>query len=170
MIVGNAICSILDGMTIEVNNETIAIHNNLGNQDALDKFIAARDNVSAEKFPLIFYVIAPVKEFNGWKYCTTDLIIMVSTKEPSTYKDRTDETYIPYIEPIYQKIRTTLTKHSFFQNMERSQNERFSYTDVPNFGISKNNMGEGKSKESVVTEYVDARIIKMNFRIKTNCI
>lgn len=169
MIVGNAICKILDGMTIDVNGQTIVIQNNLGNQDALDKFIAARDEVSQDKFPLVFYVIAPVKEFDLWKYCDTELIIMVSTKEPSTYKDRTDETYIPYIEPIYQKIKTLLTQNPYFQNLDSNEN-KFSYVDVPNYGISGNNVGGSKSNESVVTEYVDARKIKLNFKLKTNCI
>lgn len=169
MIVGNALCKILDGMTINVNG-TITVQNNMGNQDALDKFIALSNANNAEKYPLLFYVINPVKQFKAWSYCSTDLIIMINTKEPLLYKDRTAKTYIPYIEPIYQKVRTTLTNNSFFESMESNQEDRFSYTDVPNFGITKSEVGSSKSKKSVVTDYVDARIIKMNFRIKTNCI
>ena len=170
MIVGSAICKILDGMTIDVDGSAVTVKNNMGNQDALDKFIAASDKLKASKFPLIFYVIAPVKEFKNWKYCTTDLIIMTNTDSDLLYKDRAAITYVPYIEPIYQKVKETLTEHSFYQSLEPKINERFSYTDVPNFGITKNDIGTGTSKKSVITDYVDARIIKMNFKINTNCI
>lgn len=173
MIIGRAIGRLLDGETFKANNSEcseIAIKYNYGNQDALDKFIAQSNKVQATKYPLVFYVINSVKDLDGWKYCNTDLIIMMNTKEELLYKNRTDKTYIPYIEPLYNKLKTLLIKEPYFQILESSKLDRLSYSDVPNFGIVKGSVGNNKSKESVVTDYVDARVIKINFRIKTNCI
>lgn len=171
MIVGRAICKILDGMTIDVNSSTIAVKNNMGNQDALDKFIATSDKLGADKYPLIFYVINNVtEEHNGWKHCNTDLIIMMNTKEELLYKDRAELTYIPYIEPIYQKVKTLLNSNVNIQAFADTSSKKYPYDDVPNFGITKSEVGSEKSKKSVVTDYVDARVIKINFRINTNCI
>lgn len=169
MIIGRALGKILEGETFNINGNTETLKYNYGNQDALDKFIAQSNKSGAKKYPLLFYVVNPVKEFDGYKYCNTDLIIMMNTKEQLLYKERTDKVYIPYIEPIYQRVVSVLSKNVFFQLLDEKEN-KFSYTDVPNFGITRGDVGSGKSKQSVVTDYVDARIIKINFRIKTNCI
>ena len=157
-------------MTIDVNATTVDVKNNMGNQDALDKFIAMSDKRRASKYPLIFYVTNIVKEFGEWSYCETDLIIMKNTNTDLLYKDRTDKIYEPYIVPIYNKIITTLDNNAYFTILETSKVDRYAYTDVANFGIVKGKPSEKSSSQSVVTDYVDARIIKINFKIKTNCI
>lgn len=170
MIIGRAIGRLMVGQTISVDGSDVDLQYNYGNQDALDKFIAQSNKAKARKYPLVFYVINPVKDLNGWKYCNTDIIIMMNTKEEFLYKERTDKTYIKYIEPAYQKIRTLLSNNPYFQTLEPRKEDKFSYTDVPNFGITQSKVADSKSSKSVVTDYVDARIIKINFRIKTNCI
>lgn len=171
MIIGRAICKILDGLTISVDGSDIVVQNNMGNQDALDKFIAKSDEKKSRKFPLNFYVINTVnEESNGWKYCETDLIIMMNTKEDLLYKERADRTYIKYIEPIYQALKRLLNKNQNIEVIASRTGKKYPYTDVPNFGLTESNVGNKKSEESVITDYVDARIIKLNFRIKTNCI
>ena len=170
MIVGRAICELFDGMTILVGVTTVTVKNNMGNQDALDKFIAMSDKKGASKYPLIFYVTNVVKEFDGWSYCNTDLIIMKNTNKDLLYKDRTDKVYTPYIEPIYNEIKTILNNNAYFQILETSKVDRYAYDDRANYGIIKNDVGNKSSTKSVVTDYVDARVIKINFRIKINCI
>lgn len=169
MIIGRALGAVLEGETFTINSKEETLKFNYGNQDALDKFIAQSNKAGAKKYPLAFYVVNPVKEFNGWKYCDSDLIIMMNTKEEFLYKERTDKVYTAYIEPIYQRIKSVLTTHPFIQILDSNEN-KFSYTDFPNYGIVKGDVGSGKSKKSVVTDYVDARIIKIKLRIKTNCI
>ena len=94
---------------------------------------------------------------------------MMNTKPELLYKQRTDLTYITYIEPIYKELRKVINQNPFITLLDENIN-KFSYTDVPNFGIVKGNVGDKKSSKSVVTDYVDARIIDFNFKIKTNCI
>lgn len=171
MIIGRAICKILDDLTISVDGSDVVVQNNMGNQDALDKFIAKSDENKSRKYPLNFYVINTVpEESNGWKYCETDFIIMMNTKEDLLYKERADKTYIKYIEPIYQAVKLLLNKNQNIEVIASRLGKKYPYSDVPNFGLTEGKVGGKKSEESVVTDYVDARIIKLNFRIKTNCI
>lgn len=171
MIVGRAFCKIIDGMSIEVNGQSVSVKNNMGNQDALYKFIAESNRKGRSKYPLIFYVTNRIpEEHNGWKHSDTQVVIMMNTEEPLLYKERTDKTYVPYIEPIYQKLKKTLNEHAYIQVLGERDGLKYPYDDIPNYGITKSNVGDGKSKKSVVTDYVDARIIDLKFRIKTDCI
>lgn len=167
MIIGRALGRLIDANPIVIENRTCKY--NYGNQDALDKFIAESDRKEESKYPLIFYVTKSVMDLNGWKYCDTDIILMVNTKEEYLYKRRTDLTYVTYIEPMYQQLRTIIDQNPFV-TLLGDKKSKFSYTDVPNFGMTRSNVGEKKSSKSVVTDYVDARIIKVNLKIKTNCI
>jgi hypothetical protein len=93
----------------------------------------------------------------------------MNTQEELLYKDRADKTYIKYIEPIYQKVRQVLsTSREVFVLGELP--DKYSYVDRPNFGISKGEVSSKKQSESVVTDYVDARIIEIDFKILSNCI
>lgn len=171
MIVGRAVCKLLDNMTITVGSDNVIVKNNMGNQDALDKFIALSDKKGVSKYPLVFYVINNVNQDDGtWKYCDTNLIIMMNTDSNLLYKDRADKTYIPYIEPIYNKIKSVFSNSPYIQVFADLDSKKYPYDDIPNFGITKNEVGSGTSKKSVVTDYVDARVIKLKFRINTNCI
>ena len=69
MIIGRALGRILEGKSLIVDSKRVELKFNLGNQDSLDKFIAQSDKYKASKYPLLFYVINPVKDFNGYKYC-----------------------------------------------------------------------------------------------------
>ena len=170
MIVGRAICRLLDGLTINVDGSDIVVKNNMGNQDALDKFIAESDKKGATKYPLIFYVTNTVKTDDEWSYCNTELIILMNTKEEMLYKERSDKTYLKYINPIYNKIKQVIDLRPDAINVFGIDKDKYPYDDIANFGITKNSVGDKKASASVVTDYVDARIIKINFRINTNCI
>lgn len=172
MIIGRAFCKVIDGLTISVDGSDVVVKTDMGNQDALDKFIALGDKVVGfKKYPLIFYVTKPVSEDrNGWQTVNTDVIIMKNTDKDLLYKDRSDKTYATYIDPIYQKLKYTLTVNPYIQVIADTLSKKFTYTDVPNFGITKSEVGSKKSSKSVVTDYVDARIINLKFRIKTKCI
>ncbi len=176
MIIGRALGHLFDGMTITgTPTGDRAVQNNMGNQDALNKFIALSDKRKEPKYPLIFYVINPTQKKGNYRYCNTDLIIMMNTKEHFEYKNRTDKTYIDYIEPVYEEVVTTLNKNVFVTDLSEKI-DRYSYTDVPNYGIRNEESNKSVKpvssiqNKSAVTDYVDARIIKLRLKINTNCL
>lgn len=171
MIVERALCSVLDGLTISVDGSDVVVQNNMGNQDALDKFIALSDKRGERKYPLVFVGLGDVyKDYNGYKYSRSKLYILMNTQEELLYKDRADKTYIKYIEPIYQKLVYTLRKSNGYLFVLGDNPDKYSYVDRPNFGIVKGDVGSIKQGESVATDYVDARIIDLELKLKTDCI
>lgn len=175
MIIGRALGNLFDGMTITVGVDTINVKNNYGNQDALNKFIHESVDKAAAMFPLLFYVINPTRTLGNFKYCDTNLIIMMNTEESFLYKERTDNIYIKYIEPVYNKVVKTMRQSVFVTDLSENV-ERYSFTDVPNYGII--NQESNKSikpisvvqNQSAVSFYVDARIIKLRLKINTECL
>lgn len=93
----------------------------------------------------------------------------MNTKEELLYKDRSDKVYAPYIEPIYQEVVRLLNTSDFIFPLGE-KGEKYPYTDRPNYGIFKGDVGSVKQSESVATDYVDARIIDIEYKILTNCI
>ena len=167
MILGREICKLFDG----ININSRAVQTNMGNQDALDKFIAESDKKKSSKYPLIFYVTNKVYRIeNDWRFCKTDLILLMNTDSNLLYKERTDKTYVPYIDPLYQMVTELLNREPHLQVFGRTIGEKYPYIDRPNYGIVKGDVGSRKSNKSVVTDYVDARIINLDFKININCI
>lgn len=171
MIVGRALGVLFDGMTIDVNGSTVSVQNNYGNQDGLDKFIAESNKRNARKYPLIFYITAPTQYLNNCSYVESHLVIMMNTKEEFLYKERTDRTYVNYIDPIYHEVVKRLNHSPHVSSLFRSKREKYSYTDYPNWGIHKDRQNPHKiNDESIVTDYVDARKVSINIKINTNCL
>lgn len=171
MIVGRALGVLFDGMTINVNGSDVTVQNNYGNQDALDKFITESNKRNARKFPLIFYITSPTQYLNGYSYVDSHLVIMMNTKEEFLYKERTDKTYIDYIDPIYHEVVKTLNHSTYVSSLAPSKREKFNYTDFPNWGIHQDRQNPYKiNDESIITDYVDARKVALNIKIDTNCL
>ena len=171
MIVGRALGLVFDGMSIEVEGSNVAIQNNYGNQDALNKFIAESDKKGSRKYPLVFYLTAPTEFLNGESYVESHLVIMMNTKEEFLYKERTDKTYINYIDPIYHEIVKTLNRNPYIVSLTKTKRERFNYVDFPNYGIHQDRQNPHKANDqSIVTDYVDARRVNLNIKINTNCL
>lgn len=169
MIIGYALKTLFSGMTISVNSSDVDVQFNYGNKDALDKFIALSDKRNKQKYPLIFYVTNPVREQNNYKYCDTDIIIMNLSDKTELSTARTEDSYIKYIEPVYQEMTSILTNSGYVFDIS-DKIDRYSYTDIPNYGIVDAKPPQSKSKESAITDYVDARIVKLRLKINTNCI
>lgn len=170
MKVGRAICNVLDGITITVSGKgDITVLNNMGNQDALNKFIAESDKRKQAKYPLVFYVIAPVKTVGNYSYTETDLIIMMNTHEPWLYKNRYDMMYKKYIEPVYDEVVKKL-KQNLYVSVLGDKMDRFAFVDVPNYGIRVEKPAGKSQEQSTVTDYVDARIVKLKLKVNTNCL
>ncbi|MGR3218466.1 MAG: hypothetical protein ACUZ8H_01430 [Candidatus Anammoxibacter sp.] len=175
MRIGKALGKLFDGMTIMVNAVTVDIQNNYGNQDLLDKFIADSNRKKAQKFPLLFYVVRPTKKFGNYRYCDTDLIIFMKTSEPLLAKDRTDKVYEVYIEPIYEAV-VKLLRQSIALTDLSEKIDRYQFDDVPNYGIRNEESNKSNKpvsaiqNRSAVTDYVDARVIKLRLKINTSCL
>jgi len=171
MIVGRALGYLFDGMTIDVNGKTVTVQNNFGNQDSLDKFIAESNKRNSIKFPLIFYVTAPTSYVNGKSFVNSELVIMMNTKEYFLHKERTDKTYVDYIDPVYKKVVNTLNRSPYVTSLFKNKMEKYSYVDFPNWGIHQDRQNPHKiNDESIITDYVDARKVNLNIKINTNCL
>jgi len=180
LIIAASLKTLFTGMTIDVDGKTYNVQTTGGNQDMLDKFIAECDRVSADKFPLIFYVTNPVKDYNGYKECDTTIVILTNTNPNWLSGERTFQNFTKVIQPVYEKMVYELNKSPYIQEMTESKKDRYEYTDIPNFGLLEstsstaekdfNKVGREKSEKSVITDYVDARSIKLRIRIKTECI
>ena len=160
MTIGKAVSNVLEGLSITVQGAEIPVQNNYGKQDALDKFIAECDKRGAKKFPLVFYVTNKVVDSGLKLSCDTSIVIMTNTNNNWLSKKRTSETFEKIINPIYDKV---------IKRIERSQDLEIygrrtllSYEDVSNYGIVNGSIGEKKSENSVVSDFIDARLIKLN--------
>lgn len=161
MIIGNYLCSLFDGLTLIVNNNEVPIISTFDDQFALEKFMNALDVESLPKFPLIFCVTTKV---TGSRNRTKrQIIIMTNTNPDWLSKDRTANTFTKVIHPIYQKIIPIIEQAERIQ-LIGLPNERIEYIDKTNYGIVKGAISKKNTdSESIVTDYVDARIIDLEF-------
>jgi dTDP-D-glucose 4,6-dehydratase len=165
MIIGKALGNVLEGFTIDVNNKTVNVQNNYGKQDALDKFIAECDKKKVSKFPLIFYVTGKVKDLGIRLQCETNIVIMTNTNSSWLSKKRTSETFDKIIHPAYEAL---IKKIQFSDKLllRGNRDTRLTYDDAANYGIVKGDIGQKKSSKSVVSDFIDARIVKLTIEYK----
>ncbi len=163
MIIGNEIAKLLKDFYIEIEGRKVPIQFEYGDQDALNKFIAYKTDKGLQKLPLIFYVTNLVEDKHNTLTCKTELVIMSKTKHESLNQIRFIESYQRFIEPIYQKLIKTIDKSKTLYL--RKENKTIHYVDKANYGLTS----KGLEKKSNVTEYVDARIIKINIELNQGC-
>lgn len=167
MIIGNKICELAEGMTIDVDGNTIEVKNTFGDQEALDKFIKEFDKRSLDKFPLIFVLIA--KTIGEKMYSSKrQIVIMASTNANWLSKDRTANRFVKVIDPIYKKLIPIIDKDKQLKIVGDFKT-RVEYTDKPNYGVSDSGISKKKSKESTITDYIDARLIDLEIEYRPNC-
>jgi len=166
MIIGGEVCRIVEGMTIELNNNSISVQNNLGKQDALDKFISECDRLNAKKFPLIFYVTSKVQDDGLKLKCDTNIVIMTNTDMTWLSKKRKSETFDKIINPIYEKLIESIN-YSKYLSIVNLRDQLF-YEDIANYGIVKGEIGQKKSSKSVASDFIDARKINLTLEYFKN--
>ncbi len=165
MIIGNELARVLEDFYIEIKGIKIPVKFEYGDQEALQKFITYQTKNGLQKLPLIFYVVNPIEDKNGNLTSKTELIIMSKTKHESLSKIRFIESYQKFIHPIYLKLIKTIDRSKTLYL--RKENKTLIYDDKANYGMTQN--GEISKEKSKVTEYVDARIIKINIELKQGC-
>ena len=159
MTIGKVLSDALEGLTIEVQGTEVSVQNNYGKQDALDKFIAECDKKGAKKFPLVFYVTDRVTDTGLKLECDTSIVIMTNTDNNWLSKKRTSETFDKILSPIYEKVIKLIERSDDLGIYNRRS--LLSYEDVSNYGIVKGDIGQKKSGSSVVSDFIDARVIKL---------
>ena len=182
MIIGESFKKLFQGMEVTTTDDsgaeiTRAIKTDYGDQKELLRWIALNRG-NANKYPLVWYPIADVKERGDWKIASSSLIIFSDTKLNYMNGERYVNTYSYIIDPVWQLIKNKLEKSNAFTFIGTSSNisDRYVIRDEPNYGVdarSDINDFTNKSKkgqESIVTDIVDARLIEFSFEINTTCI
>lgn len=168
MIIGNYLCELFEGLTIDVNGKTIAVKSTFDDQFALEKFIKEFDARSLEKFPLVFCMTAKT---TGEKTLRSkrQIVIMTNTNPDWLSKDRNANTFVKVIHPIYQKI-IPIIESSPKISIIGDRKTRIEFTDKTNYGILKGSISKKNTdSESIVTDYIDARIIELELEYHCCC-
>lgn len=173
MIVGEALKRVFAGKTVKINGTDRAIQFHYGNQLELIKWVKSK---AGAKYPLVWYVIAPViSESNVGKEVKSQLILLTDTKLEWLNTTKVVKTYDVVIEPLYGNVTELLLLNPYIQ-VQGDRSEKFPYIDEPSFGIETKNIRLGQSDfaptntKSITLDVVDARLINLHILIKTNCI
>jgi len=159
MIFGSALAEVFDGMTITGSGKNYTIQNNYGKQEDLDRFIAISDKKRAKKFPLMFWVTSTVTDRGNCLRCSSKLVIMVNTDVELLSKARKIATFDTFITPIYDKIIPLIHKSKL--KIIGARRTAITYDDISNYGLSTGDLGSKKSDKSIITDYIDARVINV---------
>lgn len=179
MIIGEALKRLFAGMTITVDAKPYNINFHYGDHKELIKWIQEKDKLgNVNKYPLVWYVIAPFEEFNGQVEVQSRLIIMMSTELFYDNNQRAVKTYDTFIEPVWQMIRKKLVQHPHINVWGENFNQ-FKIKDEPNYGVditdirlSQNDFTRKKQdgEQGISLDIVDGRVISLHMRLKPQCI
>lgn len=178
MIIGSALGRLFDGLTVDITIDDQTVNREVkyhyGDQKELNKWVNDRNNANLAKYPLVWYVINPYFEETDFKRVRSSLIILQSTTVEWFNTTKSIKSYDDVIEPVWNKVKERIEKNEYI-SVIREIPRQFRIKDEPNFGITSGAIRLSQddfatNTESVTTDIVDARIIELEFRIKTNCI
>lgn len=173
MIIATALGKLFEGLKVDVVNEGVSVSEktvnyHYGDQEELLLWVKERGNLN--KYPLIWYVLAPYTEHEGWYETDATLAVMQLTKADPLNTWRQANSYLGIINPVSNAVRNLL-KNKFINIVSRDLATRFTYIDEPNFGVSQGKgLQDTTHSKSVSQDIVDARIIKFKLRIKAECL
>jgi hypothetical protein len=174
MRVGEALKKVFEGKTLTVQNQVLPVQFHYGDQKELNLWISLKDKVSSQKYPLIWYVIANEEDAgNGKSKVDSQLILFNLTKRDVLNTTRAQTTYKEVINPLYDLVQTTLDLNLSTNLL--NDGKKIPYKDEPNFGVNESNQSDFTSKtkqkeQSITTDIVDARILKLRMIINLKCI
>jgi hypothetical protein len=171
MIVSMALAKIFENFTINVNNENVLVNFYFGDQKEYNKWITNKMKSNSQKYPLIWYVLAPNnRNKNSTIDIDSQLILFMGTKQNYNNVERYYHNYKTYLEPLQVAINNLLEIN---QNIVLYENPINNY-DEPNFGSGNNIEFTTENKvnnpKDVSIDIVDARILKIKLNINTECI
>ncbi len=193
MIIGEAFKRLFDGLEVDtyfydVNDvkQTVKqkIQFHYGDHKELIKWSVEMNDLSAVKYPLLWYVTSPYQdEENSFKRCKSRFIILFSFRDMEQYSwfnhVKSKKTYDAVIEPVWNSVKTLLSSKPEALQVLGNRNKRYIIKDEPNYGVTTDGVRTSQSDftttntkgdESIVLDWVDGRIIELDFRINTNCI
>lgn len=174
MKVGEALKLVFSGKTLTVNNEVRPIQFHYGDQKELNLWISLRDKVRAQKYPLIWYVIANEEDAgNGKTKVDSQLILMNLTKDDVLNTTRANTVYKNVINPLYDLVQNTLDVN--LNTNLLNDGKKIPYKDEPNYGVNESNANDftstnKKGEQSITTDIVDARILRLRMIINLKCL
>lgn len=182
MNIGEAFSRVFDGLTVDLTVDGEAVNDwpvkyHYGDQKELVKWILDKGNES--KYPLIWYVIAPYQELHGVYYTESSLIILQNTLVDWFNDERFVKSYTEIIEPVWQVVKDRIETNRYIHVEGQTLRDKYDLKDEPNYGVPTDDVRlrqndfttkSTKGDESILPDYVDAKIIKFNFRITPDCI
>lgn len=156
---------------IEINGIKVLTH--FGNQKELNAWVTDKMLSSSQKFPLIWYVIAPVEpQGNGKLRVETQLILFQGSEANELNTTRYRKAYLNYLEPLYNEVNKVLQRSSNISLFDAYNGIK--YIDEPNFGVEKQSLdfvnNQSVKQKGVTIAIVDAKILNLKMDINPNCI
>lgn len=171
MKIGMFLKSLFEGETIKVGNDDVTLQFHFGDQKELNAWIANKLLTKKQKYPLLWYVVAPpTPTDNESLNVSTKLIIFQGTKSELFNTDRYFKTYEKYIEPVYELVQKKL----YASRLIRFENNYgLPYFDEPNYGVEASSSDfsnlTDKKQKSVTIDIVDAKVITLDMFVKLKC-
>jgi len=162
MIVGMALKKVFENKTIKVGVDDVTVQFHFGDQKEFNAWVASKMKSGVQKYPLIWYVISePDPKLNNKLGINSQLVLFQGTKSQIFNTTRYETTYLNYLEPLYNLVSETLTKHKLI----RLYDSVLRYKDEPNYGIDN-------TEEPGINgiDIVDAKIVFINMDICAKCI
>lgn len=184
MIIGAAIMRLLSDFKVDlkVDGRDVScrkVNFHYGDHKELIKWITSKDKSNSGKYPLVWYVVKPYTELNGIYYTESQLIIFQNTQLRWFNDERFVKTYTEIIEPVYQELKNIIEESPYMHVEGKTLKERYRILDEPSYGVNSSvtrlseNDFQNRSvngEESVSLDFVDGKIININFRIQPDCI
>lgn len=177
MRVAKALEQVISGMTLTYNEYntndftikgevTKDVQFSFGDQKELNKWIAGRGSLS--KYPLVWYVLVRKNRPVNTDYveASSRIILFTSTTQELYNAKRSLINYDQILNPLSDKIIQAIEESSTidFFNLEVKDE------DLPCYGLESQSFETGKT-ESVTVDYLDAKILHVDLRVKkNNCI
>lgn len=175
MIIAAALGNLFAGMVQPYDGKDWDVNYHYGDQRELVHWVVGKG--SAIKYPLIWYTLAPFTENDGWYETRSRIILLQSTIESWFNTERQKTSYSLMLDPLSKQVRQKLLSSPYVQ-IYGDTHSKFKMKDQPLHGIGDDSFnlkdfgktGSGDANESISPDFVDTRIIEINFRIRANCI
>lgn len=178
MIIGSALGRLFNGLTVDLtidgNLITRDVQYGYGDQKELIKWVLNKNNGNQQKYPLIWYVVAPSTTPNSFKRVRSSIIILQNTRVDWFNETRSVKSYDDIIEPTWQKVKRVIELNPYISVLGDIPT-KYRIKDEPNFGLNASSETDfsstaTQSDKGVTIDVVDGRVINLEFNIKTNCI
>lgn len=175
MKIGEALKEVLDGLTFTTpKGKDLTLNFHYGDQKELNHFLYIKQRNGDIKYPLAWYVISDEQTMaTGKRKATSQLIIFAKSVGDWLNTSRAKNSYYDVVDPVQALIEQTLRKHKFITILNAPHGLPFK--DEPNYGVEVSNQSDfsstgAKGTKAITVDILDARILKIELIINTDCI